>query len=79
MTGDDEALIRCFQATFPELAVEQLPGATAATVADWDSLHTLILIAVLEETFALRIPPEDYPALRSYASVRAYLLAARVL
>lgn len=79
MTGSDEPLIRCFRATFPELAVEQLPDASAATVVDWDSLHTLILIATLEETFGLRIPPYDYPALRSYAAVRDYLLAARVL
>lgn len=79
MTGTDEPLIRCFRATFPELGVEQLPDASAATVEDWDSLHTLILIAVLEETFGLRIPPDDYPALRSYASVRDYLVAARVL
>ena len=30
--GTDEPLIRCFRATFPELAVEQLPDASAATV-----------------------------------------------
>ena len=79
MTGHDERLIRCFRATFPELAVEELSEASAATLEAWDSLHAVVLIAVLEETFELRIAPEDYPALRSYASVQDYLRSAHVL
>ena len=79
MTEGEERLIRCFRATFGELAIEQLQVASAATLEEWDSLHALILIAALEETFELRIAPKDYPALRSYSSVRDYLGSARVL
>lgn len=79
MTDGEERLIRCFRATFGELAVEQLQVASALTLEEWDSLHALILIAALEETFELRIAPKDYPALRSYSSVRDYLASARVL
>ncbi len=79
MTDGEERLIRCFRATFPELAVEQLRDASSATLEDWDSLRSVILIAALEETFELRIAPDDYTALRSYSSVRDYLRSARVL
>ena len=79
MTDGEERLVRCFRATFPELPVEQLQDASAATVEAWDSLHAVILIAVLEETFEIRIAPEDYPALRSYSSVRDYLRSARAM
>jgi acyl carrier protein len=43
------------------------------TVAEWDSLRAVVLIALLEEAFALRIPARDYPQLRSYTAVREYL------
>jgi acyl carrier protein len=79
VTDGQERLIRCFQATFPDLALEQLRDASTATLGEWDSLHALILIAALEETFELRIAPGDYPALRSYSSVRDYLRSAQVL
>jgi acyl carrier protein len=79
MTDGEERLIRCFRATFPDVATERLAEASTATLEEWDSLHALTLMAVLEETFELRIPAEDYPALRSYSSVRDYLRAAQAI
>jgi acyl carrier protein len=73
VSSAEETLIRCFRATFPDLPAKDLPGASVDTLKEWDSLHAVILIAVLEEAYALRIPSQDYPALRSYASVREYL------
>jgi acyl carrier protein len=58
------------------MTVEQVRDASATTLQDWDSLHAIILIAAIEETFAVRIPTDDYSALRSYASVLDYLTAA---
>jgi acyl carrier protein len=75
----EEALIRCFRATFPDVPPRELPTSSSETCADWDSLHAVILIAVLEEEFDLRIPARDYPALRSYAAVHDYLSARRLL
>lgn len=66
-------LARCFAAVFPELDPAELGNASPETVADWDSLHTLTLIAVVAEQFELEIPAADYPNLRSYAAVRDYL------
>ena len=73
MSGTDERLRRCFAAAFPDLAPEELASASVETVKDWDSLHAVILVALLEEAFAIRIPSRDYPRLRSHAAVREYV------
>jgi acyl carrier protein len=73
----DDRLGRCFRATFPELGVDAVASASTDTLAAWDSLHTVILIAVVEEAFGVRIPARDYPAMRSYDAVAAYLRSAR--
>jgi acyl carrier protein len=75
----DETLTRCFRAAFPDLPIKDMPGASVDTLKEWDSLHAVILIAVLEEAFEVRIPSDDYPTLRSYVSVRQYLRSARLL
>jgi acyl carrier protein len=79
VTDLDESLRRCFRATFPDLPLEDIPSASVERVREWDSLHTVILIAVLEEVFDVRIPSHRYPDLRSYASVRDYLREAGFL
>ena len=73
MSGTDERLRRCFAAAFPDLSPEELASASVETVKDWDSLHAVILVALLEEAFAIRIPSRDYPRLRSHAAVREYV------
>jgi acyl carrier protein len=73
MSASNERLRRCFQAAFPDLAPEEIASASVETVEDWDSLHALILVALVEEAFAIRIPSRDYPRLRSHAAVREYL------
>ena len=72
MNDLDERLARCFLGVFPELG-DQVAAASAETTPEWDSLHTLMLIAVIEETFELAIPTSSYPQLRSYAAARSYL------
>ena len=73
MSGTDEQLRRCFLAAFPDLAPEEIASASVETVKDWDSLHAVILVALLEEAFAIRIPSRDYPRLRSHVAVREYV------
>jgi acyl carrier protein len=69
----DEILRRCFQAAFPDVPPDELPRASTETVEEWDSLGALVLLALLEEAFEIRIPSRDYSALRSYASARDYV------
>lgn len=77
MTGIDDELRRCFRAAFPEVPERQLPSASTDTLAEWDSLRALLLMALLEEAFGIRIPTREYPNLRSYASVHMYLCRIR--
>ena len=76
MTSTDERLRRCFEIGFPELSADHIASASVETVAEWDSLRTVILVALVEETFAIRIPSRDYPELRSYGGLRDYLRSA---
>jgi acyl carrier protein len=77
VSSTDEKLIRCFQATFDDLAIELVPTASPDTVASWDSLHTIVLVAVIEEAFGVEIPLHALPSLRSYAAICDYLAAER--
>jgi acyl carrier protein len=77
MMDADAQLDRCFAIAFPDLPPERIATASVATVAEWDSLHAVMLVALLEEAFAIRIPSRDYPELRSHAAVRAYLQRVR--
>ena len=73
MTPADEKLRGCFAAAFPDLPADRIPAAAVDTVADWDSLRAVVLIALIEEAFDVRIPARDYARLRSYAAVSDYL------
>ena len=73
MTTADEKLRGCFTAAFPELPADRIPAAAVDTVADWDSLRAVVLVALIEEAFDVRIPARDYPRMRSYGAVREYL------
>jgi acyl carrier protein len=77
MSDADATLLRCFALAFPDLPADALASASVDSVADWDSLHALVLLALLEEAFGIRIPSHDYPSLRSYAAVREYVAGAR--
>lgn len=73
MTTSDDTLRGCFAVAFPELGPERISSAAVDTVAEWDSLRAIVLVALIEEAFTIRIPARDYAQLRSYAAVDAYL------
>ena len=66
-------LDECFAVVFPELAAAEITQATMESVEMWDSLATLTLFGVIEETFQIRIPLEELPNLISYAAVANFL------
>jgi acyl carrier protein len=66
-------LLRCFSSVFPELTNEEIRRASAETVAAWDSLASITLIAVLQEEFAVEIDYSDLPSLGSFGAVRDYI------
>ncbi len=68
-----ERLINCFGIVFPDLSRDEIPRASSASVASWDSLATVTLISVIEEEFGEAIAPEDYEYMLSFELVRECL------
>ena len=66
-------LNECFSVAFPELSAAEIPQATMESVEMWDSLATLTLVSVIEETFQIRIPLDELPNLISYAAVSNFV------
>ncbi len=44
------------------------------TVSEWDSVHQLNIISLLEETFDIMLDPEDIMACNSYSAGKAILV-----
>jgi acyl carrier protein len=66
-------LTACFSAVFPKLDPAEIPRASTTSIADWNSLKTATLLAVLEEEFAIQVAPEDLARFISFAEVLSYL------
>ena len=66
-------LVRCFGAVFPKLSNDQIVAASADSIAAWDSVASVTLIAMIEEEFELEIDVEDLGQLVSFDKVLAYL------
>jgi acyl carrier protein len=59
----------CFAAVFPSAAPGELEQASTETRADWDSLATVRLVAVVEEEFEVVLELEDLEQLNSFERV----------
>ena len=68
-----ERLNNCFATVFPDLAPAEIPHASHASVATWDSLATVTLIAVIEEEFGVSVEPEAFDYMVSYDLALGYL------
>lgn len=66
MPSIQERLADCFKTVFPDLSPEEIPRASSASVATWDSLATVTLVAVIEEEFGITIVPEEYEYMASF-------------
>ena len=69
MDNYSDRLLRCFSAVFPDLPKEKIADASPETVATWDSVRMVTLVAVIEEEFGLTFEFEDIERLRSYSSI----------
>ena len=66
-------LAACFAAVFPDLPAAEIPSATPMTVAAWDSIANVTLLAVVEEEFGITVDPEDLERLTSFDALLDYL------
>lgn len=63
----------CFQAVFPALGPEQIVKASPVTLAEWDSIHHVTLINVIEEEFGIVIDPEHVDGLTTWDGFLRYV------
>jgi acyl carrier protein len=71
--SDADRLVQCFAAVFPTLDEAEIRRASTNSVGGWDSLATINLVAVVEEEFALQVPPSDLEQLVSFELILDYL------
>ncbi|HPD13612.1 MAG TPA: acyl carrier protein [Planctomycetota bacterium] len=78
MTDDLRArLIECFAAVFPELSEPEIPRASPESVAEWDSLRAVRLLATIEETFDCVVAPTELDEMVSFERILRYLEGKR--
>jgi acyl carrier protein len=73
MSDTRQRLINCFQSVFPNLGPAEVPVATMASVATWDSLAGASLLTVIEEEFSVQVAPEDFDRFVSFELILDYL------
>jgi acyl carrier protein len=73
MNDIERRLERCFAAVFPELPRSALREAGPETVAAWNSLSAVTLVAVVEEEFAVSINPLELVELDSFRAFQDHL------
>ena len=69
----ESRLVNCFATAFPELARQEIPSASMASLASWDSLAGITLLSLIEEEFGIAISPDDSADLISLELIFDYL------
>ena len=59
----------CFANVFPEIQADEIPKASTASLAAWDSVAHITLLSAISEEFAIELAPEDFEELTSYALI----------
>ncbi len=73
MNDTKEKVARCFSNVFPDIQQDEIPRASQASIAAWDSVAHITLLASIAEEFGLDFEFEEFEALVSYASIVDYL------
>jgi len=73
MSEIQDRLIRCFSSVFPALTPEEIRAASAQSLAVWNSLAAVTLMAVVEQEFNVHIDLLDLPELDSFEAFQTYL------
>ncbi len=74
----EDRLMECFRAVFPRLSNAEIERADMKSVAEWDSVTTITLVTLLEESFGIEIGLQDIGNLTSFAGLRDFLAADSV-
>ena len=73
MTNVTDRLATCFSNVFPNLKPDEIPRASTASLAAWDSVTHVILLSAVAEEFGCEFMPEDFENLVSFALIADHL------
>ncbi len=62
-------LIDCFSKVFPNLSPAEIPNATHASLAAWDSVAHVTLLSLIGEAFSIDIDFERFEGATSFAAI----------
>jgi len=71
-----DSLSACFVTVFGEAVLQELESLEYGISAEWNSLAHIQLISELEARFGLRLDAAEILAMKNFAAIQAYLLAA---
>lgn len=66
-------LKKCFQTVFPTMSETEIPAASQASVAAWDSVAAITLVNVIEEEFGIQMDFDQLGELDSFGRLCGYL------
>jgi acyl carrier protein len=70
---NEQRLIRCFQAVFPDLTETEVARASVSRLAAWDSVATVTLAASVEEEFGIQFEADEIEKMNSFQSFLNYV------
>ncbi len=73
--SDFDRLVNCFQNVFPNLSASDIPDATHANVAEWDSIAQITLLSLVGEAFSREIDFEEFEDATSFQAILKLLQA----
>ena len=73
MNDTKQKVARCFSAVFPDIRPDEIPRASTASLAAWDSVAHVTLLSAIAEEFGLNFELDDFEELVSYALIVDYL------
>jgi acyl carrier protein len=73
MNNTKDRVASCFAIVFPDVEPDEIPRASTASLAAWDSVAHITLLASISEEFGVEFSPEDYEELVSFSLIADYL------
>ena len=74
MNDFEERLRTCFAAVFPNRSREEIVSATRDSIAEWDSLAAVTLLALIQQEFNTDIDLFDFEDLGSFRLLLDHLV-----
>ena len=73
MTNISSRVSECFLNVFPGLTASDLPRASQASLAQWDSVAHVTLLAAISEEFQIELDEESFDSLTSYPLIVSFV------